>query len=211
MAPQLASGARVTADSPSIDILWLDVLHRIGMCVSHELKGALNGVSVNLEVVRSRSEKPDSPASSVHKFAVAAASQLGAVISMSDALLALARPAREPIEIGPLVRRIDALLAPGIHADGRSLELQGPFDELGVTAAPGNAARLVIAAALLAATEGSSHVVCQAITDDADPMVRIECRDGILAPIDGDIASAVAEVGIRVHTEESTIVISFPR
>jgi len=57
MASNVASGARVTAEMPSVDVLWLDTLQRICTRAAHELKGALNGVSVNLEVVRSRSER----------------------------------------------------------------------------------------------------------------------------------------------------------
>src|SRR5213075_1063560 len=111
MASHVSSGARVTAELPSVDALWLDTLQRICTRAAHELKGALNGVSVNLEVVRSRSERPDVQASAVAKFASSAAEQLGAVIAMTDALLWLARPSREPVDIGAVIRRLDALLA----------------------------------------------------------------------------------------------------
>jgi hypothetical protein len=41
----------------SVDELWLGVLQQISARAAHEMKGVLNGVAVNLEVVRSRSEK----------------------------------------------------------------------------------------------------------------------------------------------------------
>lgn len=201
----------MTADSPSVDALWLEMLHRICTRAAHELKGALNGVSVNLEVVRSRSEKVDARASAVNKYAAAAAEQLGSVITMTDALLFLARPAREPVEIGPVLRRIDALLAPATRADGRRLELEEPIDGLGVTSASSNATRLAIAAVLLAATEISTHVACRVVTGDREPVLRIECRDGAAVTLDRDVAPVMADIGIRMQAERSAISISFPR
>ena len=201
----------MTADSPSVDALWLEMLHRISTRAAHELKGALNGVSVNLEVVRSRSERGDAQASALSKYALAAAEQLGSVIAMTDALLVLARPTREPVEIGPVLRRINALLAPAVRADGRRLELEESIDGLGVTSATGNAARLAIAASLLAATDGSTHVACRVTTDDQEPVLRIECRDRATLTLDQEVAPAVADSGIRMQAEPSAISISFPR
>ncbi|HMA25783.1 MAG TPA: hypothetical protein VKP00_17345, partial [Gemmatimonadaceae bacterium] len=136
----------MTADLPSVDALWLDTLQRVCTRAAHDLKGALNGVSVNLEVVRSRSERPDAPASAVATFASSATEQLGAVIAMTDALLVLARPPREPIDIGAVIRRLDALLAPAARADGHTLELRRAIEDLGVTSAIGNAPRMILSA-----------------------------------------------------------------
>jgi hypothetical protein len=201
----------MTAELPSVDALWLDMLQRVCTRAAHELKGALNGVSVNLEVVRSRSERPEAPASAVAKFASSATDQLGAVIVMADALLWLARPAREPVEIGPIIHRLDALLAAAARTDGRSLALRGAVDELGVTSAAGNAARLILSAGLLGALEASADVVCAASVDGRSSVVRIECRDGAKPALDADVVAAAAEQGIAVHVESSAISISFPR
>jgi signal transduction histidine kinase len=210
MASDVAAGARVTAELPSVDALWLDTLQRISTRAAHELKGALNGVSVNLEVVRSRSERPDAQAASIAKFASSATDQLGAVIAMTDAFLALARPAREPVDIGAVIRRLDVLLAATARADGRRLELRGHIDDIGVTSAIGNAARMALGASLLAATETSSDVVCDAIVAPA-PVVRIECRDGATPAVDADVIAVAAEQGIGLHVEASVISISLPR
>src|SRR5436189_3677566 len=124
MGAQLASGKSAAADSEShddatcVDALWLATLHRICGRAAHEVKGALNGVSVNLEVVRSRSEKPDAAASAVKQYANSASTQLDSVIDMAEALLALGRPAREPVELAVMIRRFDALLGPAAKADG---------------------------------------------------------------------------------------------
>jgi len=213
MASNVAPNARVTDELPSVDTLWLDALQRISSRAAHELKGALNGVSVNLEVVRSRSERPDAPASAVAKFATSATDQLTAVIAMTDALLTLARPSREPVDVGLAIRRIGALLASSARADGRTLEFEGSMDGLGTTSAPGNTARMALAVALLAALDASMHVVCSAAGsgEAAVLVVRIECRDGAVAPLDADTVAVAAEQGVELHAESSAISISFPR
>ena len=94
----------------TVNELWLDVLQQISTRTAHELKGALNGVAVNLEVVRSRSARADAAAASVASFAASAAGQLDAVVEMSQALLSLSRAAREPLDIGETVASFAALL-----------------------------------------------------------------------------------------------------
>jgi signal transduction histidine kinase len=211
MSSDVASGVRMSTELPSVDALWLDTLQRVCARASHELKGALNGVSVNLEVVRSRSERPDAQASTVARFASSATDQLSAVIAMTEALLSLARPAREPVDIGVTMRRLEALLAGAAQADGRALELRGAIDDVGATSAIGNAVRLTLAASLLAALEASSRVVCTGNADGAALMVRIECHDGATPGVDADVVAVAAEQGIGLTLESSAISISFPR
>lgn len=213
MAADVASDARMTAGLPSVDALWLDALQRLYTRAAHELKGALNGVSVNLEVVRSRSERPEAPASAVAKYASSATEQLGTVIVMADALLALSRPAREPVDVGSVLRRLEVLLVSAARADGRMLELRGPIDDIGTTSAIGNAARMVLLDSLLAALDASADVVCgaEAGADGCAVVVRVECRDGATVPLDADVIAVAAEQGIELHAAASTISISLPR
>src|SRR4051794_28248808 len=116
--------ARMTAGSPATDARWLDALHRLVGRAAHEVKGALNGVSVNLEVTRSRALKPEVMASAVAPFANAASDQLDIVIALTDALLALTRPAREPVEIAGETRRIVILLGAAARADGKQVTIE---------------------------------------------------------------------------------------
>jgi hypothetical protein len=199
----------VNATAPLIDELWLATLQRITTRVAHEIKGALNGVAVNLEVVRSRAEKPDLSASALGRYATAATDQLGVVIAMTEAVLSLARPVAEPVEIAGLVRRFDALLAPAARTDDRELELVEPIDVVGATSAPGSGVRLAIGAALLAAIEQSTRVTCRGDTN-SEPRLCIEALDGVELTIDQAVVSAAADVGIRIHAEKSGITIAFP-
>ena len=193
--------------------LWLDALERLCGRAAHELKGALNGVAVNLEVVRSRCERPDTAASAVASYANSASDQLGIVIEEAEALLSLSRSARTPVDIARLSRHVHALLGPAARSQGRRFDLAGPLDGLGATSADGSAARLAVAASALAATDAWSHVLCQGRADGSGATVRMESGDA--APVsfclDSAMIDAVARSGIRIQVDESTISITFPR
>lgn len=197
----------------SVDELWLEVLERIGAHAAHELKGALNGVSVNVEVVRSRAAKVDASAASVASFASAAADQLELVVSMSEALLALIRAPREPVDVVETVARLVAVLAPAARAEGGSLRIDQQSREVGGTMirARGNAVRFVIGASLLAAIARKGDVRCRIEAED-DTVVSIMCVDaaGSLV-LDPEVIAAAADAGIRAHVEEQSMTLSFPR
>ena len=207
-------GAPVSAITPApaggaaLDALWLETLRRIVDRAAHELKGALNGVSLNVEVVRSRAARAGTEASTLAPYANATSAQLDAVIAMTEALLALSRRAKAPVELASLVRHIAALLGPAVRADGRSFAL-GAVADLGVTPAPADAVRLAIGAALLCAAEGAGRVRCES-TGGADPALRIECAGGSVA-VAPEIEAAAAGAGVRISSDAGTIVISFPR
>ena len=194
---------------PAVTDLWIDVFNRVCGRTAHELKGALNGVSVNLEVVRSRAARPDTPASAVSAYAGAAASQLDTVIALSEALLALGRPAREPVDIGLAVRHLATLLAPAARGDGRRLEVDASVSGLGQSSAGGLAARAAIGACLLAAIDASLHVRCS-VRDDMS--LQITSCDS--APIEAGpgVVVAAGQAGIRVEQSNArtSISITFP-
>ena len=193
----------------TIDELWLDTLQRICSRASHELKGALNGVSVNLEVVRSRSEKPDSPASAVRSYAENAAVQLGHVIAMTESLLALSRPAREPVELAALIRRFEAVVAPAARAEGRSLTIEEPIDVIGMTTTAPNAVRLALGATLLRATQEANRVTCRA-EDGDERRLRLDADEGEQLTLDPAVVSAVEVAGIHITADGKAITIAFP-
>lgn len=199
--------AEVSSDE-SVDALWLETLQRIVARAAHEVKGALNGVSVNLEVVRSRAEKADARASAVSRFATVATEQLGGVISMTDSLLALARPMHEPVDVALLVRWLGALLVPAAKAAGGELQIVHSVDQATV-AASANVVRVVIGSALLAAVEGRGQAHCQVLGGES-PGVRVE-SSGEPLRVDGRVLRAARDARIRMDVAQSGISISFPR
>ncbi len=216
MEAQLASRSRAgkgattkEADATVIDALWLATLQQICSRAAHEVKGALNGVAVNIEVVRSRAEKAGAPAAAVAQFANAAADQLNAVVAMTDAILWLGRAASAPVDISTVVYRLDALLGPAARADGRQLELEPSLADLGTTSADGNAVRLAVGGCLIAAVESSTHTRCCA--EGKEGGIRIESCDGAALATQRGLVDAVASAGIRIQAEPSAIIIHFPR
>ena len=198
--------------SSEIDARWLDALSRLVGRAAHEVKGALNGVSVNQEVIRSRAEKANTLAASLSSFAGAAAEQLEVVISLTDALLGLTRKA-EPTDVGVEVRRIAILLGAAARSDGKQLTLDdaAALSALGSTSAPSSAVRLAICESLLAAVETNTNVHCAAVADPGTPAIRIESRDGNAMTVGSEIVIAAADAGIVIRAEPSAVCISFPR
>ena len=197
----------------SVDELWLDVLQQVSARTAHELKGALNGVSVNLEVVRSRSARADAAAAAVAPFAASAADQLDAVVDMTEALLRLARPPREPVDLGDTIDCLTSLLAPSARADGGSLRVEAPSRDATVLAIRphGNVARLLVGAALLAALSRKGDIRCRVEVGE-EAVVGVECADAE-GPIElpTDVLAAAAGADIRVHCEGQSISMAFPR
>jgi signal transduction histidine kinase len=196
------------SSSPTTDALWLELFQRVCGKIAHELKGVLNAVSVNLEVVRSRSSKPDMPASSVATFATSAATQFDVVMDMTEGLLALSRASQGNVDLASTVRWLVALLTPTATAEGRELRIDGSLASLGSSGVDGNAARLAVGSALVAAIESGTKVVCRARGATLD--IVGEGDEPLATPSD-DVLAAVREVGIELHAEPSALSITFPR
>jgi hypothetical protein len=193
------------------DALWLDTLQRICSRTSHELKGALNGVAVNLEVVRSRAEKPDATAAAVSKFASAAVGQLESVITVTEALLSLVRPAADPVHIAVIVKHIETLIAPAARADGKAVEVEGHFEDLGTTSARGNAVRLAVGASMLAAVDAAPRVRCTAVEGAPWPTLRFDVDGASSFVVDPAVVDATGDEGISIQAGSDAISITFPR
>ena len=204
----------------SVDELWLETLQQINARASHEVKGALNGVAVNLEVVRSRAAKADATAAAVSPFAASASDQLELVIEMADALLLLGRAPREPVEVGATIRQLVAILGPSARSEGGSLRVEehpaGSSPK--AVRAPGNLVRLVIGAALVAALRPAGetrrrHVRCRVEIGDATvvSVERVDDASSERLHIEPEIMAAATEGGVRVQLEDQAISIAFAR
>jgi hypothetical protein len=206
------SSAAISRAGPRIEALWLDTLGSLCSRAAHEIKGALNGVVVNVEVVRSRSEKPEVTGASLHQYAQSASGQLDAVIAMTEAMLALTRPPRRPLGIAQTVRNVETLLGAAARADDKRVEMEGVVDSLGSTSADADVARLVIGAAFIAAVDASSDVLCSAAPGAEAAVLCWECRGGESAPsIDSAVVALAATEGIDIQRDGSRLSITFPR
>ena len=195
----------------SLDELWLETLNQICSRAAHDLKGALNGVSVNLEVVRSRSAKPVLQSSEVSRYAGAATQQLSQVIDMTEAVLAFGRRPPEPFPLAPVLRRITVLLRPGLETTGRTLELVEPLPDLGTTPVSGTAVRLAVGAALLETTETSARVVCAGETVNGTVSISIDHGGAPLRCFGPEMLDQLRQAGVRLENTRSRVTITVPR
>lgn len=194
---------------PSVGELWLGTLERIAGRAAHELKGVLNGVGVNLEVVRLRSARAEAPASGVAAFAQSATDQFELVTAMTEALLALARPVRDPLELGTILAQYATLLVPAARADGVSLAIQARLPGPAPLAVAGNVARLVLGATFLAALDDRRDAACAVeLTEVA--AVRIEWAEEAPLNLSLEMLAAAAEAGVDVRSAGHGLTIAFP-
>jgi hypothetical protein len=195
-----------------VEVLWLDALQQVAGKAAHEIKGALNGVCVNLEVVRSRAaSQATGPASGLTRFAEAAAGQLDQLVAMNEALLALTRRPRDVVDVLTTAAHLIALLAPVARADGYSLGIAGPPANRGsATSAPAAAVRLVLASAMLRALDRRTATTCRVDADDG-MVIRVECADGSTIELDPRVAQIAAKAGIDVGGGPGGLSLAFPR
>jgi hypothetical protein len=195
--------------TPATQALWLETLNRICGRAAHELKGAMNGVSVNVEVVRSRAAKPDLPASALATYANAASAQFDAVMDMTEGLLFLARAGSGPTEVGRTVRAIASLLAPVARVDGGDFDLDGTVDAIGAVAVDAGAVRLAIGAALVGMVGGGRLVTVRA--ENGQLKAVASAGDGSVEAPGDEVIAAAKDAGIEIQAEGSAISITFPR
>ena len=183
-------------------VLWLATLQRALARASHDVKDALNGVSVNMEVIRSRALRPDAPASSVVQFAEAAGQQLERLTTLIEAVLALGRAEREPADVGVVLRRIALVCGASASSADAPVEVRDDGVESAPTRVRGDVVRLALAAPLLDMVTGSdrahpaSTVVCTISEEEDDIVITIRAASRRVAMPDA-VADVVRAAGVR--------------
>ena len=187
---------------------WEGGFQRLVNRVAHDLRNPLNGAAVNLEVIRSRAARPGAGAEALSPFAEAAASELGRALRLIEALLALARPAPEPVDLEVLLQPLVVVYGSVAEAGGGTLTYQQAPDSA-ATAVDGGAARLVLAGLLDAAVAGESAVTCTLDRHGGGATVRVRReREPITVP--KTIQSAAARAGLRLTAGPQEVTLTFP-
>lgn len=181
-----------------LEALWLQHLQRVVDLAAHEIKDSLNGVSLNLEVVRSRSER-EGAASGLAQFAAAASSQLETLTDRTEALLFLARPRRKgsQADVALTLRHLATLLVPAAKADGGTLVVSG-WDSPAPTSASSEGVRSGLAAGLLALMEKGGTGTCSLETT-SETVVRFSHEFAETCSLDSAIAASLAEENIVIQ------------
>jgi len=205
-----------TSAPEEVGSLWLATLQRALGRASHDVKDALNGVSVNLEVIRSRAARPDAPASAVATFGESAGHQLERLTSLVEAVLALGRAERTPVDVSATLRRVVTICGASTSSDDASVTL---IENEGVESTFSPVASDVVRLALLAhlldlvvsPARGMvlSDVTCT-LSSHADGVEVRFAADGRSASTTDALAEVMRGAGIR-WTEGNDLSLVFPR
>lgn len=198
-------------------MLWLAMVQRLMGRAAHDVKDSLNGVSVNLEVIRSRASKADALAAAVAPFAESAGQQLERLTSLLDALLAVARPERDPVDVGVALRRVAVLCAASTSAEDAKVVVDDlPADDA-TTRLPGEIVRLALAAPLLEAVQGdprlTAPVRCALLIAPHEVVVSM-ASNGRQLTMPATVADVVRDAGIRWTNgakDNGALSLAFPR
>ena len=197
--------------------LWLATFQRAVGRASHDVKDAINGVSVNLEVVRSRAARPDAPASAVSAFAEAAAQQLERLTTLIEAVLALGRPERERADVAVTLRRVVVICGASSSAVDAAVELAEEQDDTStVTSVRDELVRLALTAPLLEAVAGAgessraSTVRCTLGADDDAVLVTMRA-EGRRITMPEPLQETMRGAGIRWDDAGHDLSLAFPR
>ncbi|MEP6992126.1 MAG: hypothetical protein ABJA80_14430 [bacterium] len=205
-----------TTAPEDIGALWLVVLQRALGRASHDVKDALNGVSVNLEVIRSSAARPEVPASAVAPFAEAAGQQLDRLTSLIEAVLALARAERAPADVAAILRRVVTVSQASASSADAAVELLDSGLMLAThTSVRGDVVRLALMAPLLDLVTGTDRtqrrtpVRCTITADEQAVQVRL-AADGRRATMPEGVADILRGAGVR-WTDGDDLSLAFPR
>lgn len=195
-------------------VLWLAALQRALGRAAHDVKDALNGVSVNLEVVRSRAARAEAAASTVAPFADAAAQQLDRLTGLLDAVLALGRSEREPADVGITLRRVATLCSASNAASDARVVVRDANVGDAHTRVPGDAVRLALVSPLLEAVAGRrgeprGHVECELVSEAETLVVRLHA--GRPVPMPPEVADTLRAAGVTWSESADELSLVFPR
>jgi signal transduction histidine kinase len=187
--------------------LWLGALGRLAGRAAHELKNPLNGLALNLEVVKSRSARAGAEAASLVPYAAAAAGELERTIPLVDALLALARPLSTPVDLRATIQPFLVLYGAIARAGGGSLDLVYEAEQMFVNA-DGDTVRALLAEAL-DVTVGANLEVAGRISG-SEGSISIRLVGGAGRPIASRMEALAAQHDIRLNSDEDETLLLFP-
>lgn len=187
--------------------LWLGALGRLAGRAAHELKNPLNGLALNLEVVRSRTVRAGTDGAALAPYAAAAASELERAIPLVEALLVLARPLSVPVDLRSAIQPLLVLYRAIALAGGGTLDVVYEAEQMFVNA-DGDTVRALVAEAL-DVTVGANLEVAGRV-GDSDGSISIRLVGGAGRPIAAKMEALAVEHDIRLNSDEDETLLLFP-
>lgn len=183
---------------------WAATFSVLATRIAHDFRNALNGVAVNLEVVRGRSAR-GAAASDIAPFAATAASQFEAASSAAEALLAFARPEPAGVDVAAITHRLTRLLALRPGSDVRVADRSGGRAQ---TLAPADIVRAAVARSVLNGLGAGASISCEITVGDG---IFLSVTSATLAPTpDSDLLAIAAVHDVRITSRGQTLELRFP-
>ena len=184
--------------------MWVETLQALADYVAHDLRNALNGVAVNMEVVRGRSAR-GAEASAIAPFAATAVAQFEVAAGAIEALLAFARPEPGDPDVAGITDRLARLV--GLRS-GPRLTVTDRADGNGRTSVPGDVVRAVVARSVLNAFDASDAIACET-TVDGDIFLRVTGASHVASP-DPELVAVASAYGVRFASHGNVLEVRFP-
>ena len=197
------TGAAAQPRSPAV--LWAESLQALANLVAHDFRNALNAVSVNLEVVRSRSAR-GAEAAAIAPFAATAAAHFETSAGAGEALVAFVRAEPEPFDVAAVVMRLSRLIAVGGQSRLQVVDRSGGRARTG---APGDIVRVAVARSVLGAVGAGESVACEIAADDGI-FLRVTGATEVPPRPDSEVVTVAATYDIRIASRGQSIELRFP-
>ena len=192
-----------------LDGRWRAVLEQVVALAAHEVKDALNGVGINLQVISSRLAAGKVDVASYAAFASAATDQFEVLTARTEALLFLMRPHKGgPVDVAATLKSLAAVLVPAAKADGKQLQVEGYATSV-PTAASAPSTRLALASGLLGLIKEGGVGRCS-LESGPETVVRFSHESAAVGDFDPALASALGTESIRVRRSGKDLHVVFP-
>ena len=187
--------------------LWLDELGKLTSLVLHDLRNGLQAVGINIEVIRSRSQRTDNSllASELGGYASNAARQFDEVSRRVEALASLCKNPRGQADIVSVLESLAATLKSG-QRDPLHFRKPGVDLQVGVGVIP---ARLVLTHVVLSAVRAGAIIECE-VGSVAPVAVRFRFSPGGGEKPSEEVARAVRALHIHIDSGSDEVVVTFP-
>lgn len=193
----------VAAERRSPEAVWAEAFQALANYVAHDFRNALNGVAVNLEVVRARSSR-GAAAAAIAPFAATAASQFEAVTAGAEALLAFARPEPAPPDVAAIIVRVSQLTA--LKTESR-VQVNDSSEGRARTSAPAAVVRAVVARSVLNAL-AEDTISCEIGVDDG---IFVHVTGAVdPSPPDPELVAIALAHGVHIVAQAQTLELRFP-
>jgi hypothetical protein len=192
-------------DRGSPAALWAEAFQALASHIAHDFRNTMNGVAVNLEVVRARSAR-GAEAAAIAPFAATAAAQFEVATAGAEALLGFARSEPAPADVAAIVVRVSRLAE--LRTKG-GMQVNDGSGGGARTSAPVELVRTAVARSVLAALADGNTISCEIAVDDGI-FLRVTGVTHTPPPPDPELVAIARAHGVHIVARGQSLELRFP-